>query len=134
MENLFKERVKGESLGVFVGRIIFGIIAVVGLAVLFGYVIMWLWNTLMPEIFGLPIISYWQAVGLFILSKILLCSSGYGGKQKSDCSSKKHDKKKFKNKFSDWQHYEKFWKEEGGEAYEKFVERINENSSTDTKE
>jgi hypothetical protein len=39
-------------------------------AFLFGY-IMHLWNWLMPGIFGLHVITYWQAMGLFLLSKIL---------------------------------------------------------------
>jgi Ca2+/H+ antiporter, TMEM165/GDT1 family len=30
-----------------------------------------LWNGLMPEIFGLPTITYWQALGLMVLSWIL---------------------------------------------------------------
>jgi hypothetical protein len=38
----------------------------------FGFAIKYLWNWLMPGIFGLPTITYWQAVGLFVLSKILL--------------------------------------------------------------
>lgn len=47
---------------------------------LFGSVIMLLWNWLMPEIFGLTTINFWQALGLFILSRILF--SGMGGKKK----------------------------------------------------
>ena len=31
-------------------------------------VCMWLWNWLMPEIFGLQNIGYWQAAGLMALS------------------------------------------------------------------
>jgi len=47
----------------------------VGLAaMLFGFVVKWLWNWLMPAIFGLQMIGYWQAVGLLILSKILFSS------------------------------------------------------------
>jgi hypothetical protein len=38
---------------------------------LFGFVVMGLWNWLMPALFGLKTIGYWQALGLFILSKIL---------------------------------------------------------------
>ena len=38
---------------------------------LFGAVTMWLWNWLMPEIFKLPAIGFWQAVGILILSQIL---------------------------------------------------------------
>ncbi len=30
-----------------------------------------LWNGLMPDIFGLPAITYWQALGLMVLSWIL---------------------------------------------------------------
>jgi hypothetical protein len=48
----------------------FGIIGI-GLALLFGWVVMLLWNWLMPEIFGLKQLSYWQAWGLMILSCIL---------------------------------------------------------------
>ena len=36
-----------------------------------GFVIMSLWNWLMPALFGLKSISYWQAWGLIILGKIL---------------------------------------------------------------
>ena len=31
-----------------------------------------LWNWLMPEIFGLPILSYWQVAGLMMLLNLLL--------------------------------------------------------------
>jgi hypothetical protein len=44
--------------------------AVVFLA-LFGYVVMSLWNWLMPALFGLHHITYWQAVGILFLAKIL---------------------------------------------------------------
>ena len=32
---------------------------------------MGLWNALMPSLFALRAITYWQALGLFLLSKIL---------------------------------------------------------------
>jgi hypothetical protein len=38
---------------------------------LFGNITMLLWNYLMPVIFHLPLISFWQALGLILLSKIL---------------------------------------------------------------
>ena len=41
---------------------------------LFGAVTMWLWNWLMPEIFNLPAIGFWQAVGILALSRILFGS------------------------------------------------------------
>lgn len=33
--------------------------------------LMWLWNWLMPDIFGLTTIGYWQSLGLMLLSTIL---------------------------------------------------------------
>jgi hypothetical protein len=46
------------------------IIVVAG--ILLGFVIMHLWNWLMPSIFGLNAITFWQALGLFVLGKLLL--------------------------------------------------------------
>ena len=45
--------------------------------VVFGGCVMLLWNWLMPTLFGLPAISFWQAVGLLLLCKILF--GGFGG-------------------------------------------------------
>jgi hypothetical protein len=65
---------------------------------LFGSVIMLLWNWLMPEIFGLQVITFWQALGLFILSRILF--SGMGGKGKHSGSGK-CDHKRGRDKWKD---------------------------------
>lgn len=42
----------------------------------FGFVTMFLWNALMPGIFHLPQISFWQSIGLLILSRLLFGFSG----------------------------------------------------------
>ena len=42
----------------------------------FGFLTMSLWNWLVPELFNGPHISFWQTIGLLILSKILF--SGFG--------------------------------------------------------
>jgi len=44
-------------------------------------VLMALWNGLMPTIFGLKPIGYWQAVGLLILSRFLF--GGFGPRGRS---------------------------------------------------
>lgn len=46
---------------------IWGAIAIAG----FGSAIWQLWNWLMPSLFGLPLIGFWQAVGLMALSWLL---------------------------------------------------------------
>src|ERR1700693_5134800 len=58
------------------------VIAVLAVAV-FGFMVMGLWNWLAPAVFGLRTISFWQALGILILSKILFGGfrgrPGYGG-------------------------------------------------------
>lgn len=56
--------------------LVFGGLFVVAIAILiFGLPAMWLWNWLMPEIFGLPTINFWQANGLMFLSYLILPKS-----------------------------------------------------------
>lgn len=52
----------------------------IGLTVVFmlGIVTMQLWNWLVPVLFGGPVITFWQGLGLLLLSKILFW--GFGGK------------------------------------------------------
>ena len=44
----------------------------------FSFVVMSLWNWLMPALFGWRLVSYWQAVGILVLSKILF--GGFRGR------------------------------------------------------
>ena len=130
MKNFFTHKMRNKSPIEIVGMIIFGAIAITGLAILFGFIIMWLWNWLMPVVFGLSVITYWQAVGLFILFKILLGGCGGGRKgHNGGKSSKSHSK----SDFSKWKHYDKFWKEEGDVRYQDFVNRQNEEQMGDKK-
>ncbi len=46
--------------------------------VLFGFVTMSLWNWLMPSLFGLRLITFWQAIGILFLSKLLF--GGFRGR------------------------------------------------------
>ena len=50
--------------------------------ILFGWVTMALWNWLVPDLFNGPEITFWQALGLFILSKIIFGFGGKGGGHK----------------------------------------------------
>ena len=42
-----------------------------GHVALFGEAVHQLWNLLVPSIFGLPVIGFWQAVGLLVLGLVL---------------------------------------------------------------
>ena len=55
--------------GILASLVMIGIVAIVSLII--GLPIMLLWNWLMPIIFNLPKITFFQAVGLSILTGIL---------------------------------------------------------------
>lgn len=63
-------------------RLRIGLMGIAAIA-LFGVIVMSLWNWLAPAVFGLRAISFWQALGLLILSKILFGGfrgrPGFGG-------------------------------------------------------
>jgi Ca2+/H+ antiporter, TMEM165/GDT1 family len=55
----------------------FAVIAVLFIAV-FSYIVMRLWNWLTPALFGWHVITFWQALGILVLSKILF--GGFRGR------------------------------------------------------
>lgn len=80
-------------------RLIFKILLIFGgvilaalLAFLFGFIVMLLWNWLMPDIFGLKEITYWQAWGLVVLAHILFKAGKWGDndKKKQTCKEPKN--------------------------------------------
>ena len=56
------------------GWVVLGVVGITALAFVFGLALMLLWNWLMPAVFGLPQVTYWQAVGLLVLAHILFKS------------------------------------------------------------
>jgi hypothetical protein len=56
---------------------LFGVVAVTAV----GFAVMWLWNLLIPTIFAVRAITFWQALGLLLLSKLLFGTfrPGMGG-------------------------------------------------------
>ncbi len=55
----------------------FGIV----LASVMGLLVTGLWNALIPAILGLPAITFWQALGLLLLSRLLFGSMGGWGRR-----------------------------------------------------
>jgi len=53
-----------------------GIVGFLAMIAIFSVAAMFLWNALMPEIFGLPVLTYWQTAGLVILARILFGGLG----------------------------------------------------------
>lgn len=78
MEKNWKRRRKGKF--VFIG------LAMIVGALLLVALVQFLWNQLMTDIFNLKAISYWQALGLLVLSKILIGGGGF--KSKGRCGGR----------------------------------------------
>ena len=99
------------------GAIVFGL--------LFGLLIQFLWNATLTEMFDLPALSFWQAVGLFILAKLFF---GFGAG--SSGSRRRRKKPRVDQQLSedaedvstlaDDETFRKFWQEEGKASYEAF--------------
>ena len=53
-----------------------GFLAIVAVG---GAVVMLLWNWLMPAIFGLGAVSFWQALGILVLCRLLFGRVKFGG-------------------------------------------------------
>ena len=84
MSQWWEERSLAEKILAGIG---FGILGF-GLLALFGWIVMLLWNWLMPLIFGLKTLTYWQAWGLLLLCSILFKNPG-GNSGRSDKKRKK---------------------------------------------
>ena len=84
----------------FVG---FGILGL-GFITLTIFIIMSLWNSLIPVLFHGPVLTFWQTAGLFLLSKILLTgvAPGQHNRGRRDWNRKYHDKFR-----PGWRHDEK---------------------------
>jgi hypothetical protein len=105
-------------------------------ALIFGFLVKWLWNWLMPAVFGLGVITYWQAFGIVLLSKLLFGS--FGGHHKKDhdhFGSKFHLKRHtfFGDEGEEWspeterkyhRYYRQYWREEGKKAFDDYIQRI----------
>ena len=64
-----------------------------------GFIVQWLWNWLMPSIFGLRTLSWFEAFGLLALSRILFGGFGRGG---GSHGPSRHRREWWKKKIGEW--------------------------------
>jgi hypothetical protein len=117
---------KGPWIAARVGK---GILIGVALALIFGIFVRLLWNWLMPAVFGLREISYLQAVGMIVLSRIFFGVKGRpgfpgrrGGKGPWAWSSPCSGEDLSNGHLRDWRHYDAWWEAEGREAFKKYID------------
>ncbi len=69
---------ENRSRSFWVKRVIFIPIAIAAGVFIFGSLVMFLWNSILPVVFGISTITFWQAIGILVLSKILFGGFGRG--------------------------------------------------------
>lgn len=115
---------------------------------------MLLWNALLPAIFGVTIINYWQALGLLVLGRLLFGGFGKGGgwhhfrrhhHGRHGCCRRGGDDRRFEGRGHD-HHFDKddmreFMREggehfgdRGGERFRKMMEKMKSMSKDERRE
>jgi hypothetical protein len=114
-----------------VGLVILGAITAAVFALAFGWFVMLLWNWLMPVIFGLAAITYWQAFGIVLLAKLVFGAVG-GGRGGHGRNWPRHGWKhgewarrdsRGRSGTERWRYWREFWEQEGREAFDRFLQR-----------
>jgi len=137
---------RGSKVFRIIGWTLMGVCFAALFALVFGFVVKWLWNWLMPALFGLGAITYWQAFGIVLLAKLLF--GGFGGHHRSNhdhFSSRFHDRWHgfFGAEGEDWgpeaersyrKYYRRYWREEGKKAFEDYIRRLDANDDAQKEE
>lgn len=118
--------------------IVVGIAAIGVVAVsVFGYVVMWLWNHVLTGVVEVPAITFWQALGLFMLAKIFF---GFGGGSQAGGPRRgRHTKHRHRRlsettdePLSDTDElFKQYWRDEGKQAYEAYLTGKGSDASHD---
>lgn len=98
-------------------HIVLGLLLAATLTLVLGYVVMLLWNALMPDIFSLPRVSYWQGVGMFLLARVL--AGGFGHGKSGHAHHGRGDGPK------SWKEYDEWWNEVGARSFSQHSQANN---------
>lgn len=132
---------KAGKVGHIIGMVFFGILMAIAMGLVFGYLVVYLWNWLMPSIFGLVKITYWQGFGLIVLAKILFggFGHGHGGHPKHPHHFREQARQnwedgtwKLKGGWRNWDYYDDWWNAEGKAAFEGYIEKRHEEKSPES--
>ena len=63
---------------------LFAPLAIAAIVFIFGNIVMLLWNAVLPSVFAIGTITFWQAIGILVLSKILFGGLGGHGRSHRD--------------------------------------------------
>jgi len=114
-----------------VGHVFVGLIFAIAFALVFALLVQFIWNSLMPAIFDLKTITFWQAFGIIVLAKLLFGGFGHHDHRHQDHRDYYHWHKDRDNEerppgrtSRNWKSYRQFWKDEGKQAFDAYVSRV----------
>jgi|WetSurMetagenome_2_1015567.scaffolds.fasta_scaffold01680_2 hypothetical protein len=135
-ENHYPPFPRRPALGVvrIIGLVVAGVAFAVLFALLFGWLVLLLWNWLMPVLFGLKAITFWQAFGLVLLAKLLFGGTGHHPNYHHTWLHGRprwwhhHDYHggdwRVNGSYRDWRYFDRYWREEGKAAFEAYLARL----------
>ena len=112
---------------------IFGISLAVLFGLAFGFAVKYLWNVIVVSIFSIREITYWEAVGIIVLCKLL-----FGGLHPHPHMKDKHrghagpGLSRFFGEMFDERHKEfsSYWESEGRNAFQQYCEKKQNDKQT----
>lgn len=117
-----------------VGMAIFGLVSAVVFGFIFGWFVQQLWNWLMPDLFHIGKITFWQGFGIILLARLIFGSfSSHGNRPHRYHHSHddhnwdgKWDRDHWKGKgcWKEWDHYDEWWNSEGKKAFADYIDRM----------
>jgi hypothetical protein len=133
----------GKALRI-AGLVVAGLAVAVLFAFLFGLIFKALWNALMPSLFGLSAITYWQAVGIVLLAKILFGGPGHARRDPGRRIDRRAGRRFWQWTCGDdatagsgpvpgngkrWSHFRQYWQDEGRAAFEAYLKKMDAGDS-----
>ena len=118
-----------------IGMVFVGVIFAVLFALVFGFLVKWLWNFLMPDLFGLTRITYLQAFAMVVLAKLLF--GAFGGHHPKHPPMHHHPFEKWRDRFNchapePWddkgnhcKYFSRYWQEEGKDAFDAYIKKTD---------
>ncbi len=107
------------------GAVIGGLTITVLLAIGLGWLVELLWNHTLTLLFKVPMITYWQAVGVLILGRLLFGGVGHGHFHgRKHAWHHHHHLRTLKDMgLKRESRFREFWEAEGREAFERYMEK-----------
>ncbi len=121
---------RGWGAGRVVLMALGGVVLAGVLGLVLGVLVQWLWNALLVKLLALPAITYWQAVGLFILAKLLFGGIGHAGPRHGFHRPWHRNWGWHGGGREEWgcggggELFERFWEDEGRKAFDAYVAKM----------